>query len=986
MTRTRGHRGIGPTAMLLLAVLCVVGSMSTATALGIGPAPASPSGSGAAGTNFTVWFNETGLPTGTNWSVELNGSTSSSVGPSIAFAVPNGSYPYVVGNVTGFETANRTGQVSVAGQNVTVLVDWTVPLYTVDFNETGLPAGTTWSVNLSGTVHNGSLSTIAFLEPNGSYSYQVGALAGYTVSNGTGTVTVAGANASVTLVWTQNRYFVNFTESGLPAGTSWSISLNGSSRSNVTLSTPSTISFLEPNGSYSYLAAVVPGYAATNASGSVTVSGAAVTRFLDWSRVLYSVTFTESGLALGTNWSVSLGGVQEHSTTSAILFAEPNGSYAYSVASVPGYLGPSPASGTVNVNGGAVTVGISFTQTYTVTFTESQLPTGTNWSVSLNGVRGYSKSTSIVFTEPNGSYPFAVSGMANYTATPSSGTVPVAGSRYVQRIAWTLETYLVTVQESGLPSGLTLSVIATTQSGFGVGGTNSTTTTTPSVATLPALPNGTYLISFGLIPGYHPDINGSVNEAVTISGSALSLHVPFVVTTYLAVFNEYGTRALNWSVTVRNSSGHQVALNWSFASTISIPLPNGSYSYSVEPPPQHTANYTPSFTIAGNGSTQPVYFDAILYNLTFLESGLPTGTTWFVVLNGSLVESTNTSSFTFFVKNGGYNYSLRGPSEYMPKPASGTAYVHSGSLNVSVSFVLVTYPVSFFESGLPSGAAWGVEVNSTWHYATGTSLSLALSNGTFSYLYSPVAGYRPNTTGGSFVVQGEAVQRLSYWSPILYLLTFSESGLPSPADWSLTFDGVTYSPNSTTFSLQVPNGTYPFSVTATGTFAGNPGSGWVTLAGRPVALTIVFARPPSTLKTLEKYLPYGLAGLGALVAIVLLLAYRRRRAARPEPPVLPVAVTDGASGPPSAGLAPPTPRPRSSQPPWSEDENEVLEHLQEKVRNLASRIMSDPSRGEGVDSLAADIRVARELLRSHRLEDAGRLLDQIERRLEEGPP
>ncbi|MEM3489441.1 MAG: hypothetical protein QXO75_07300, partial [Nitrososphaerota archaeon] len=43
---------------------------------------------------------------------------------------------------------------------------------------------------------------------------------------------------------------------------------------------------------------------------------------------------------------------------------------------------------------------------YSVTFTESGLPAGTSWSVTLNGVTLSSSSNSIVFSEPNGSYSY----------------------------------------------------------------------------------------------------------------------------------------------------------------------------------------------------------------------------------------------------------------------------------------------------------------------------------------------------------------------------------------------------------------------------------------------------------------------------------------------------------------------------------------------------------------------------------------------------
>jgi len=76
----------------------------------------------------------------------------------------------------------------------------------------------------------------------------------------------------------------------------------------------------------------------------------------------YSVTFAETGLPSGTNWSVSMGGVQHSSSDTSIVFMDPNGAYQYTVVAVPGYAA-SPSSGSATVSGKAVTIVIQFTAT-----------------------------------------------------------------------------------------------------------------------------------------------------------------------------------------------------------------------------------------------------------------------------------------------------------------------------------------------------------------------------------------------------------------------------------------------------------------------------------------------------------------------------------------------------------------------------------------------------------------------------------------------
>ncbi|MCI4366008.1 MAG: PQQ-binding-like beta-propeller repeat protein [Thermoplasmata archaeon] len=64
----------------------------------------------------------------------------------------------------------------------------------------------------------------------------------------------------------------------------------------------------------------------------------------------------------------------------------------------------------------------------TVTFTESGLPAGHPWYVRLGGALNSSKTSQIGFSEPNGSFAFAVGAISGFTATPGSGLVTVSGS------------------------------------------------------------------------------------------------------------------------------------------------------------------------------------------------------------------------------------------------------------------------------------------------------------------------------------------------------------------------------------------------------------------------------------------------------------------------------------------------------------------------------------------------------------------------------
>jgi hypothetical protein len=205
--------------------------------------------------------------------------------------------------------------------------------------------------------------TVTFEMANGSYSYAVAAVPGYSVSPASGSVTVngsdTGAAVTFTLVVLAGQYPVNFSEGGLAGGTSWSVSLNGTPRA----TTASSIAFAEPNGTYAFTIGRVSGYVATPQTGSVQVSGASVTRMVEFTSVptgQYAVTFAESGLTSGISWSVTVNGTTRSSTTGYLVFTEPNGTYAFLIGSVIGYSATLP-SGSVTVNGTSQSLPVQFT-------------------------------------------------------------------------------------------------------------------------------------------------------------------------------------------------------------------------------------------------------------------------------------------------------------------------------------------------------------------------------------------------------------------------------------------------------------------------------------------------------------------------------------------------------------------------------------------------------------------------------------------------
>jgi len=238
-------------------------------------------------------------------------------------------------------------------------VTFTLVTFSVSFAEAGLPASTEWTIVLGGTPMTSSTGGVRFAEPNGTYSYEITGVSGWYQSTApyTGTVTVAGAAVvEPTLMFEAVVYPITFDETGLPSGTDWWVNLTNGQTFN---STSRTLSFSEPNGTYAW-AATSADPAGSSAEGNFSVDGAMRSEFVNFTLPEYPVTFIETGLPAGTNWSVTLNDGSSPANQAAprtqwsdgrtsMEFDTSSGDYSYS-AYAPGY---SSSAGNLSVKGGS---------------------------------------------------------------------------------------------------------------------------------------------------------------------------------------------------------------------------------------------------------------------------------------------------------------------------------------------------------------------------------------------------------------------------------------------------------------------------------------------------------------------------------------------------------------------------------------------------------------------------------------------------------
>ena len=537
------------------------------------------------GVTYTVTFSESGLPSGLTWKVTVDGAVKSLLTDGATDtltwqSLPNGTYGYRITDISGWHqtTLPYSGSVSVKGASViepTLAFDRVT--YEVTFTETGLPGGMEWWVNLTnGLSYSGTGNAVTFGEPNGSYDYAIATVDKSYEAAG-GIFAVQGTAVPESIVFSEVVYIVTFAGTGLPPATNWSVTLGGMTRS----STAGSITFAEPNGTYAFVASA-QGWQPSPRSGSVTVNGKVVDLTISFAPATYSVSFAEKGLPQGTLWAATLDGITENSTTATIDFTAANGTHRFTVETIAGY-SVTPLSGSLTVNGTSISESVTFTElTYAVTFTETGLPSGSSWSVTLNGVAHPSAGAEITFTEPNGTYRFDVGSVAGYTVDPPSGSMTVDGASANQPVLFAPVTYAVTFMESGLPSGTNWSVSL-----------NEVTESSLSDSVIfPPMANGTYSYEIGDVSGWHQSTLPYAGTVTVHGAPTAEPSLTFVRVTYPVTFTETGIApGTTWTVEATAVGSLESWFVNSTGPTATLRLPNGTYTYTLDAPGYHSVTY-----------------------------------------------------------------------------------------------------------------------------------------------------------------------------------------------------------------------------------------------------------------------------------------------------------------------------------------------------------------------------------------------------------
>ncbi len=470
---------------------------------------------------------------------------------------------------------NENPVIGGGGDSVWFHVEYNT-VYAVSVTEHGLPSGTSWSATLGPTTLTSTSATIAFADqPNGTYNYSVSFQAGYGVSPSNGTITVAGAAIDQSVTYTAvtgPTATLSFNETGLVSGTTWAVDVEGYGE--VSSDQPSISFALPQSTTYHYQALLVLDYLPPP-SGGVALGTVPATVALAYTPTVaptYKVTFTETGLAPGASWSVSIDPAHvafSISTTSTnISFYETNGSYPVTFTLPDGYVGPATTA-TVGINGSALSVTVPCATTaaaFAVTFSEKGLTTGISWAITIDNLTVPSTTPSLGFTLPNAAYPWTLTPIPGWVATNTSGVATVAGKALAVSTKFHQYTFGVTFLEGGLPGGTVWNVTL-------VNGTVTTKLGGSSTTLSSALPNGSFSYTVSSAADFTPTPGTAMG---TVAAGATEVVVVFSQN-YNVSFAPSGLKSgTSWTVYFGGTS-----LTESNLTPMNFSVPNNTWAFSA---------------------------------------------------------------------------------------------------------------------------------------------------------------------------------------------------------------------------------------------------------------------------------------------------------------------------------------------------------------------------------------------------------------------
>jgi len=708
--------------------------------------------------------------------------------------------------------------------------------YTVTFNETGLPKGTTWDVTLTGvnttstlTSNNASI-TFTGLDDDTTHTFSVSSPAGYTASPSSGNVTVSGRGG--------NETYVTIVFSGgpccavaatpvvgqKPAGEAYDPGTNQVFVSNWGYGPPSNVTVLSGNYPYHGVASVKVGSFPNGEAYDPVTNTVWVT---NWGSDTIS-EICDGTPTPGTGCALA-------SAADTVVQTLNVGNNPYDIA----YDSQSQVMAVTNRGSDTVTL-IPATTTGTPTFLTVLFSTAPPGPV---GVAYDQYDDEFFVTQPANPLITGCPTGCVYAVYMSAGVwvhsapITLPPSSFPFWLAWDSRTDQLFISDEGtnsvdvlhaFPGGGTL----ITASGYPI---SLSPETEPNAVAYDAPCNEVFVVDdagsnvvsvisdltdtvvttvpvgvspFGVVYDYgatYESVNGGVfvsnygqNSSVEGNGTVSVIFCAFCANeTNLTpvTFVPMGLPAgSSWDVEVSTYGGTELMVGSALSpAPIGFEVPGGSLPYSFSSPtgygiwkvsgapPGTTGSTLTSASISGV-TVLNVYFRTVL---TCHETGLPPGTLWDCKITGrGLSESKNSTgtSINFTVPNGTYRFTISKLCFYAASPLSGRVVVN-GATTVNVVFTVLTKLVAFKETGLPAGTRWSVTVTgpettppfatvTTTYFGTTPTITIETVCGTYNWSAPSVVvnghTYIPTPASGSFVIRvtGNTIRKVPGANPI----------------------------------------------------------------------------------------------------------------------------------------------------------------------------------------------------------------------------
>jgi hypothetical protein len=774
---------------------------------------------------YDVQIKATGLPSNAPWFITIQGvSTYALTGDApISLSLINGTYNYTILSLNkSYAPAQVSGNFTIDGASKVVVIQFHLVVYDVIFYEYGLPTGVNWSLNVSGNALTTKNSSLVDALPNGTYKVSILDSNGYVSLPETMNITVNGQNIE-TEVFFEAQQDLKYLK-------------------------PDMTLFPLQNISYSGIYANYGGQFSTETQAIFSTALNTVTN------VLY-IDFAAKGEILSKNLSTG-------QNTGSVVFSQGNVPYKLIFDNYTNYL---YVLGFSNITGNISLTTINPQGLHIVNTVNLKVNIA-NVSPSIQMSLDPAELDNIFITYVNTST-YEIN-MIDMNPTNSS-FVTFAIGQFNKSYDLILEVKSLFTQHYTIKNNTLIFPNVTSIILVNILNGKYTDVSVPSLD---------YYVTSNVELGNSPTyVVGTYNETnmllFNLSNRTYFIGPKSSGIVYAGTYNPFSGYEYIESNTLQQNGSIQV-IGLRNDSVLASVQSNMLDSFTFDPNGQLLLVATSYFLLSeGYGNSIEVYYTQKAYQETFVEAGLPTGTIWYVNLsNGVSSGPISTGSVSFYLTNGSYSYHIStNDKTYEATPLSGTFNVNGSSNKVSVTFSKVKYSVVFSETGLPSGTTWSIELSGITISSSGSSISTSLTNGSYQFTASTQNSSFRSVYSPNFTVDGSSVSVEVTFNPVLYSVTFVETGLSSGTTWQLVANGTLFNVSGQSKVVEFINGSYSYSVRSISGYTITNQTGKIVVSGHNLSVYITFKK--SGFSTID----YVLIAVAVVVVVALALMVVTRR-------------------------------------------------------------------------------------------------------------